>query len=251
MRVILSDVVNVVSTVFAVRGLRKEHYMPGYYIHFAACTPKARENLSFLRGIEAPDILKKHFRMYGISGACEKYNSLKTPDMPDYKILEERIKQKEKIGSTDGLHYGVSSQPDVLTFWQSLSNQEKANPFYKGYLWHLITDEMVYALLDIDKKFEQVMRQTPKDVDIDELRKAETKKLHSDWDRLNACVRDRYPDVILSSEVLELGVVNFIEDKQFSYVDPFAVYKGIDYLRSFNPLEADENIIKVILEHNI
>lgn len=225
--------------------------MPGYYIHFAACKPEARENLSFLRGIEAPDILKKHFRMYGIDGAHQKYDSLKTPEMPDYKFLEAKIQQKEKIGATSGLHYGVSSQPDVWAFWQSLSNQEKANPFYKGYLWHLITDVVVYAMLDIDKKFEQVIRQTTPDVNIDELRKTETKKLHNDWDRLNACVRDRYPDVILTQEVLELGVVNFIEDKEFSYVDPFVVYKGIDYLRSFNPLDADENIIKAMLKNNI
>lgn len=223
--------------------------MPGYYIHFAACNSKSRENVSFLRGIEAPDILKKHFRMYGTSGARQKYDFLQTPEMPDYKVLEERIQQKEKIGSTDGLHYGVSSQPNVGAFWKSLSNQERANPFYKGYLWHLITDAVVYALLDIDKKFEQVIKQTPPDVNIDELRKTETKKLHSDWDRLNACVRDRYPDVVLTQEVLELGVVNFIEDKNFSYVNPFVVYKGIDYLRSFNPIEADENIIKVILEN--
>lgn len=222
--------------------------MPGYYIHFAACKPDARENLSFLRGIEAPDILKKHFRMYGTSGALEKYNSLKTPDMPDYKILEERIQQKERIGATSGLHYGVSSQPDVGAFWQSLSNQDKANPFYKGYLWHLITDVFVYALLDIDKKFEQVIRQTPPNINLDELRKSETKKLHNDWDRLNACVRDRYPDVILTPEVLELGVVNYIEDKEFSYVEPLVVYQAIDYLRSFDPLKADEKTIKVILE---
>lgn len=228
--------------------------MPGYYIHFAACKPEARDNLSFLRGVEAPDILKKHFKMYGIDGAFEKYNSLKTPDMPDYKILEARIQQKEKVGSTDGLHYGVSSQPDVWAFWQSLSNKEKENPFYKGYLWHLITDVVVYAMLDIDKKFEQVILQTPPDVNIDELKKAETKKLHNDWDRLNACVRDKYPDVLLPPEVVELGVVNYIEDKNFSYVDPGVVYKAIDYLRSFDPLKADNNvinIIKLMLENNI
>lgn len=225
--------------------------MPGYYIHFAACKPEARNNLVFLRGVEAPDILKKHFRMYGIDGACEKYNSLKISNMPDYKTLEARIQQKEKIGSIDGLHYGVSSQPNVLAFWQSLSNQEKENPFYKGYLWHLITDVVVYAMLNIDKKFEQVIRQTPPNVDIDELKKSETKKLHNDWDRLNACVRDRYPDVVLTPEVIELGVVNYIEDKNFSYVDPKVVFKVIDYLRSFNPLDADENIIKAILENNI
>ncbi len=220
--------------------------MPGYYIHLAACKPEARQNLSFLRGVEAPDILKKHFKMYGIDGAREKYNSLKTPDMPDYKILEERIQQKEKIGSTDGLHYGVSSQPNVLEFWLSLSNEEKSNPFYKGYLWHLLTDLLVYSWLNIDKKFEQVILQASKDIDMNEFKKAETKKLHNDWDRLNACIRDRYTDVILPPEVTELRVVNFIEDKEFSYVDSAIVYRAIDYLRNFEQLEVDEKDIQII-----
>lgn len=220
--------------------------MPGYYIHFAACKPEARENLSFLRGVESPDILKKHFKVFGLEGAREKYNSLKTPDMPEYDELVERIQQKERIGSTDGLHYGVSSQPDIMAFWGSLSEKEKENPFYNGYLWHLITDVLVYAWLGIDKKFEQVIKQCPADVNIDELRKTETKKLHNDWDRINACVRDRYPDVILTPEVVELKVVNYIEDKNFSYVDPAVVYRAIDYLRTFDQLKSSDKDIQFI-----
>ena len=77
--------------------------MPGYYIHYAACRPEARENLTFLRGVEAPDILKKHYKMYGEDGALEKYNSMKTPEMPEYDVLVTRIGQKEKIPSSSEL----------------------------------------------------------------------------------------------------------------------------------------------------
>lgn len=211
--------------------------MPGYYIHLAACKPETRKNLSFLRGVEAPDILKKHFKMYGIEGAREKYNSLKTADMPAYEELEERIQQKERIGSTEGLHYGVSSQPDVLAFWKELSDEQKANPFYKGYLWHLITDMIVYKWLDIDVKFQSVLEQNKNHPNIDELKKSETKKLHADWDRINACIRDSYPDVIIPPEVEELGVIQYIEEGPFSYVDQRVVYRAIEYLRSFDPMK--------------
>lgn len=210
--------------------------MPGYYIHYAACSSDARENLSFLRGLEAPDILKKHFKIYGIDGAREKYNSFKTPEMPEYEVLVDRIQQKEKMGSLDGLHYGVSSQPGVWQFWKSLCIEDKENPFYKGYFWHLLTDLLVYDLLGIDEKFQYVIEQNKGIMDIDELREKETKKLHEDWDRLNARVRDNFPDVILSPEVIELNVVKFIEGGNFAYVNPRAVYKAIINLRKFDPL---------------
>ena len=221
--------------------------MPGYYIHYAACRPEARENLTFLRGVEAPDILKKHYKMYGEDGALEKYNSMKTPEMPEYDVLVTRIGQKEKIGSLEGLHYGASSQPGVWEFWKDLSKEDRTNAFYKGYFWHLLTDLLVYSLLDIDEKFKAVIEQNNGTVDIDELRKTETQKLHDDWDRLNARARDAYPNVVLSPEVVELGVVKFIEGGKFVYVEPQKVFKAITALRKFNPLTTDfRNVAGVI-----
>lgn len=219
--------------------------MPGYYIHYAACKPEARENLTFLRGVEAPDILKKHFRVYGEDGAREKYNSMKTPEMPDYEVLVNRIVQKEKIGSFEGLHYGVSSQPGVWEFWKDLSKEDKTNAFYKGYFWHLLTDLLIYNLLNIDEKFKCVIEQNNGSMDIDELRKIETQKLHDDWDRLNARVHDRYPDVVLSPEVDELGVVNFIEGGKFVYVEPQKIFKAISILRNFDPLTTEFRTVGV------
>lgn len=213
--------------------------MPGYYIHYAACRPEARENLTFLRGVEAPDILKKHFKMYGEDGARQKYNSMKTSEMPEYDILLKRITQKERIGSLDGLHYGVSSQPGVWEFWKNLSKENRTNAFYKGYFWHLLTDLFVYNQLDINEKFQRVIEQNKDKVDFDSLRASETQKLHDDWDRLNARVRDNYSDVVLSPEVVELGVVKFIEGGKFVYVDPQKVFRAISTLRKFDPLTTE------------
>lgn len=74
---------------------RKEaFYMPGYYVHLATCRPEMRKIISFVHGVEAPDILKKYFKLYGLSGAKEKYNStLKTASMPDFQQFEERIQR--------------------------------------------------------------------------------------------------------------------------------------------------------------
>ena len=90
--------------------------MPGYFVHFAACRPILLKDCSFVLGVEAPDILKKYYSMYGIEGAREKYNKLKTDNMPDFSVFESRICQKEKDGYRNGLHYGVSRSPDIMYF---------------------------------------------------------------------------------------------------------------------------------------
>lgn len=223
--------------------------MPGYYLHFAACNSQTRKNRSFLRGVEAPDILKKHVKLYGIDGAREKYKTLKTDDMPKYEKLQERILQKETIGSTNGLHYGMSSNPNVWEFWNSLSDEEKNNPFYRGYIWHLLTDAIMYRRLDIDAKFSKFLELNKDKSDLEELRKVEVKKLHSDWDKTNAKVRDTYIDIVLTPEVEELGVVQFIEKGKLYYVDWPMLKSIIDYLRTFDPLNGDmENIISTIMD---
>lgn len=220
--------------------------MPGYYLHLAACTQQVRENRSFVIGVEAPDILKEYFKVYGLDGAREKYNTLKTVEMPDFEVFESRIQQNEMYGSRDGLHYGVSSRPDVLYLWSHLSEDEKKNPFWTGYIWHLLTDLIIYTRLDIDAKFESFNQKHANDKDLVNIQKGEVKKLHSDWDRTNAKVRDTYPDVQLTPEVEELGVVQFINEGKLQYVDWELLRATIDYLRCFNPLQ--ENFDAIIYD---
>ena len=222
--------------------------MPGYMLHFAACNEEALKNRSFVVGVEAPDILKKHFKVCGgIDGARAKYDILKTTDMPDYSELEERVQQKERKGSTEGLHYGLSSSPDVRLFWKGLSPEQQKMLFYRGYAWHLLTDAIMYARLDIDSKFKKALEAWGEQ-NQEEFINNERQKLHDDWNKTNALVRDTYKGIDLPAEVEELGVVKFIDEGELVYVD-WNILKGtIDYLRTFDPINGDmDEIIEAIL----
>ena len=220
--------------------------MPGYYLHLAACGGKLLENRSFVLGVEAPDILKKHLKMFGgnIVKARAKYDSLRTEDMPDYSDFEVRVQQKEVRGSLDGMHYGKSSSTNVRAFWNGISEAQKNTAFYRGYAWHLLTDAIMYAKLDIDTRFAKVLGDKLYD---EELRWKEVEKLHLDWDKTNTLVRTTYPEVALTPEVEELNVVSF-ETGELVYVDWNILKESIDFLRTFDPLNGDmEEIMEVVL----
>lgn len=223
--------------------------MPGYLVHSATCKSEIQECLCFMRGVEAPDLLKKHFRMYGYEGAREKYETIKCIGMPDYVRLEDRIQQKESLKSSDGLHYGMSSQPDVWKCWNNLSREEKKSPFFRGYEWHLLTDFSVYRRLDIETKFREFLEQYEGATNFKELEKKEVKHLHMDWNRTNAKIRALYPDIGLLPEIAELGVVQYIEDgKELRYVDWEILKSAIEFLRTLDPLQGNmEEIIETVI----
>lgn len=224
--------------------------MPGYYIHLAACPVDTLKNRSFVLGVEAPDLLKKYYKICcGSEKAGAKFNVIRTNMTPEYNQLKKRVEQKESAKSNEGLHYGLSSNPDVRACWDDLDPVKKANPFYRGYVWHLLTDKLIYSKLNIDEKFHNVLEKK-EHVDIDELRKEEVKKLHSDWDKTNALVRDTYPEVALTDEVKELGVVQFASG-ELVYVSWEVLKDTIEYLRSFNPINGDMDFIIEEVLNNI
>lgn len=229
--------------------MKGANIIPGYYLHLAACRENALEDRSFVLGVEAPALLKKHVKVFnGIEGACAKYDSLRTIKMPKYDELLSRIQQKETANSYDGLHYGLSSKPGVRVFWNSLSEEKKLNPFYRGYVWHLLTDTIMYGRLNIDAKFQKFLDENQGHPNIEELKKGEVKKLHVDWDKTNALVRDTYQEVSLPDEVKELGVVQFITEGDLVYVDWNILKETIDYLRTFDPINGDmDSIIDTVL----
>ncbi len=226
--------------------------MPGYCIHLASCGANSLENRSFVLGVEAPDILKKHVKFCGgIEKAQVKYETLRTRDMPEYGELKIRIQQKESANSDEGLHFGLSSNPNVKVCWDSLSCSQKANPFYRGYVWHLLTDAIIYTRLNIDDKFQKIFEENKEHLNMEECKKIEIKKLHEDWDKTNVLVCKAYPDIQLPDEVKELGVVKFITGGDLTYVDWSLLKNTIDYLRTFDPLNDDmksiiENVMKSI-----
>ena len=208
--------------------------MPGYYVHLASCNPKCLKNRSFVCGVEIPDLLKKYYSLYGLNGAKEKYNEIKQIDMPKFDVFKERVVQKENKDKKIGMHYGVSSNPDVYLFWNSLSYEEKKNPFYIGYLWHLLTDLYMYKNLDIKNKLSK------------EGILFDLNTLHRDWDKTNSKIRDNY-DVKLSKEITDLNIVNFIANEDTNYIKWDELKELIDNLRKYNPLEDNiDDIIKVL-----
>lgn len=220
--------------------------MPGYYVHLATVSGESAKNRSFICGVEAPDILKKHLKDAGgdFEKARLKYEAMRTEDMPDYSVFVHRLFQEEKSGTTDGMHFGKSSSTNVRAFWTSLSKLQRQNPFYKGYAWHLLTDAIVYGRLNINARFERTLRS--RNVPIEEWateRAKEVEILHADWDKTNAKVREAYPEVKLTAEVEELNVVHFAESDILTYVDWPLLKSTIDYLRSFDPLSGDMDII--------
>ena len=168
--------------------------------------------------------------------------------MPEYSELQSRILQKERVDSNEGLHYGLSSKPDIMACWSGLSEKQKTNPFYRGYVWHLLTDAIMYGYLNIDAKFMKVLQENQGNPNLEEVKMRERKKLHADWDKTNALVRDTYPEITLPEEVKELGVVQFIEEVDLVYVDWHILKDTIEYLRTFDPLYGNMNsIIKDVL----
>jgi len=229
--------------------------MPGYYAHLATVNPVVSKNRCFIYGVEMPDLLKKYYKLGGLIYAEEKYNLLHIKDMPFFSFFEERVQQDaDDKDSTNGLHYGWSSSPDIYLFWNSLSSNQKNNSFFIGYLWHLLGDKLVYSWLDIEGKFNSFLKQHKNDPNLSTLMEIEYKKLHNDWDKLNALIRDRYPDVILTPEVIELNTVKYNSDSHLDYVDWNILKNIIDYMRSINPLEEDSekiiNEIKLLLPQN-
>ena len=101
----------------------------------------------------------------------------------------------------------------------------------------------MYGRLNIDAKFMKVLQENQGNPNLEEVKMRERKKLHADWDKTNALVRDTYPEITLPEEVKELGVVQFIEEVDLVYVDWHILKDTIEYLRTFDPLYGNMNSI--------
>lgn len=222
--------------------------MPGYLLHYASVKPELLSNRSFMIGVEAPDILKKHIKLYGIDGARYKYNYFKTSEMPNYDRLEERALQNETLNLSDGLHYGISSNPNIWLCWNGLSKEEKNNPFFRGYVWHLLTDYIMYKRLEINQKFTEALTPFKEDPNFVELQKKAKNELHRDWDKTNSKVKATYPEIILPEEVIDLNVVKYIDSGELTYINWHVLKSTIDFLRTFDPLNATSSEMEDIIQ---
>lgn len=223
--------------------------MPGYALHQAAGNIQAEmykeENkiYEFLLGIEAPDIFKAWVKSLGIDGARHKYNDLKTPGMPEFSRFEGRAQEKETVSSDAGMHYGVSSAPNLLKFWDDLSPEEKASPFFRGYLCHLTADKVIYQVIGINEKFQEYFEKnkTGDEERNKALMKGAKDELHHDWDIINERVKENY-GFTFTPEVKELGVVKF-EEGELKWIAYEDIERAIESLRRLDFLNGDPDLL--------
>lgn len=127
---------------------------------------------------------------------------------------------------------------------EDLTEEEKQQPFWKGYLWHLSTDAIIYHQLDIESKFEKSLRPYQNDDNFDERHQEAVSTLHEDWDKTNLLVLVNYPEIKLPKEIDELKVVQ-LKTGEPEYVDWKVLASSINLLRKFDPLNKD---IRVLLD---
>ena len=101
----------------------------------------------------------------------------------------------------------------------------------------------MYNYLNIEKIFSDVLIKYEKDPNFVNIQKEALKNLHNDWDKINAKVRSTYPDVALTPEVIELNIIKFMSDTQTNYVNWDIIKSITDYLRQYDPLKQDINMI--------
>ena len=105
----------------------------------------------------------------------------------------------------------------------------------------------MYARLDIDSKFQKALEAWGEQ-NQEEFINNERQKLHDDWNKTNALVRDTYKNIKIPVEVDELGVVKFIDEGELVYVDWGILKETIDYLRTFDLINGDmDEMIEAVL----
>ncbi len=202
--------------------------MPEYVIHVAACTKEELSSEAFLKGVLAPDILKKWLKIYknDINQVEVKYNSWKTKDMPNFSNLKNRIIANDDEKSY-GLHYGYSNNPNFNIFFAD-PVVELTKPFWKGYFKHLLTDYKIYTKFDINSIF-KIKEQGLTKEEREHIYNERKKTLHDDWDILNLKIANMYK-ILLPEEVIELNIVKFKAGNSV-YIKEDIIINSIEELR--------------------
>lgn len=210
--------------------------MPGYLVHLACCNPVILRHFVPIRiGIEAPDLLRAYSQSFG-KIACDQWEQISVPSIPPYKRLEGLITQE------GGTHFGKSNSPNIQRFINSLDPSERDSPFWRGYLWHLITDAVFYKRLNIATLMS--VKVDPYSSNREEVFKREREELHKDWDRTNSLVESLY-HVRIPDEVRNLNLVKFSYEEP-RYVNREVIKSTIDSLRVLNPLADFQYLQKAI-----
>lgn len=230
--------------------------MHSYFPYWASACPEAKQVRAFVIGLEIPDLLKDYRKKYknGLAEANAVYEALQkeTDGLPDFsKYFSERLMQKERLGSSFGMHFGKKLCPNVKAFWNWVPDSEKANPFWRGYLWHLISDRVINPRLNINQKI-KTLSETKK-ISQKELgtfmQEEVTPILEKDLHKVNILLSDAYSDVQMTPEVEELGItLHAYPDMELSFIDWNVFIQSVGWLRSYDPLapNIDDTIEEIL-----
>lgn len=231
--------------------------MHSYFPYWASACPDVKTSRAFVIGLEMPDFLndtRQKFKKNGVAEAHAAYLSLQeeVDGMPDFsRFFAERMQQKEREGTTFGLHFGKKYSPDVLAFWKWLPKAEKNKPFWRGYLWHLLTDRLINPRIDTDAKVKEFIDSHIVSADMSvTLIQESARMLATDWHKVNQLLIEKYPDVRLTPEVEFLGtnITMSVPDMSLKFIDFEVLTSCIDFLRGFDPLCNNiEDVIQQIL----
>lgn len=230
--------------------------MHSYFPYWASACPEAKQVRAFVIGLEIPDLLKDYRKKYknGLAEANAEYSILQeeTDGLPDFsKYFSERLMQKERLGSSFGMHFGKKLCPNVKAFWNWVPDSQKANPFWRGYLWHLISDRVINPRLNINQKI-KTLSETKK-ISQKELgtfmQEEVTPILEKDLHKVNILLSDAYSDVQMTPEVEELGItLHAYPDMELSFIDWNVFIQSVGWLRSYDPLapNIDDTIEEIL-----
>lgn len=216
----------------------KGDIMHSYAVYLAACSPAVLDNRSFVTGCLLPNLLKAKYKSDGFEAARDFYLSCQTEDMPNFEeAFASRVRQKERFSHTSGMHFGRETFPHVNVFWGELDPSEKNNPFWKGYLWHLITDAIVNFRLGIEEKLKKCLdNQFVLTSSSYEVLQLQTRLLSEDWNKVDCKLRLLFPYIeeVPVAKDLNLFQTSSIE-RELMFLDWDVMENTLTYLRSFNP----------------
>lgn len=234
--------------------------MPGAKVHDATGTKEKMVSLLYRIGLNAPDDLNGLSRYYGndVQQLINRYSQYKLSDKEKMRLpTEKQLKVlknithltppvfSEKNGEKIMVQYTDRAELEEIiqgknSKFGDLSFIDLNNPFWQGYVTHLVGDKIIYGssdCVDMEKFKKDSNDQT---IGYENARA----RLHKDWDCVNQILQDKFGIKILP-HIEEKGVVKYIEGVP-TYVNTEALLKAIENIRDITSEMEMNTIIKKV-----
>lgn len=230
--------------------------MPGAKVHDATGSKEKMENIIYRIGLNAPDDLKGLSKYFGgkpqqLIDIYSQYTlsyeeKMKLPTVEQLKSLKNithlapPVFNKKNGKKTITQHTDRAELEEIIQGKNSkfgdLSFIDLNNPFWQGYVTHLVGDKIVYGTpncINMKKFIEDSKNLTigPENA---------RARLHKDWDCINQILQDKFEIKVLP-HIEAKGVVKYIEGIP-TYVNVDELLKTIEIVRDITS-EMEMNII--------